>query len=104
MLPGQYWTWRAWTQHALSPADLPWVLKANEHRGRGVSVMRQAQVGVVSTSPNQTKTNENERSTGRGVSCKRLYLWDVGRGVWVRGGVGVGARAWACGWGGEAGA
>ncbi|KAG2432255.1 hypothetical protein HXX76_009173 [Chlamydomonas incerta] len=43
MLPGQYWTWRAWTQTAASPADLPWVLKANEHRGRGVRVMRQAQ-------------------------------------------------------------
>ena len=27
--------------------------------------------GVVNTSPNQAKTNENERSTGRGVSCKR---------------------------------
>ncbi|KAG2446963.1 hypothetical protein HYH02_008117 [Chlamydomonas schloesseri] len=43
MLPGQYWTWRSWTQHAGSPRDLPWVLKANEHRGRGVRVMRQAQ-------------------------------------------------------------
>ena len=27
--------------------------------------------GVVNTSPNKPKTNENERSTGRGVSCKR---------------------------------
>ena len=27
--------------------------------------------GVVNTSPNYTKTNENERGTGRGVSCKR---------------------------------
>ncbi|GFR45039.1 hypothetical protein Agub_g6409 [Astrephomene gubernaculifera] len=43
MLPTQYWIWRAWTQHSSSPADLPWVLKANEHRGRGVRVMRQRQ-------------------------------------------------------------
>ena len=27
--------------------------------------------GVVNTSPNETKTNENEGSAGRGVSCKR---------------------------------
>ncbi|EFJ46264.1 hypothetical protein VOLCADRAFT_93371 [Volvox carteri f. nagariensis] len=43
MLPSQYWIWRSWTQLSASPSDLPWVLKANDHRGRGVRVMRQWQ-------------------------------------------------------------
>ncbi|KXZ45431.1 hypothetical protein GPECTOR_55g337 [Gonium pectorale] len=43
MLPSQYWVWRSWTQAARSPPELPWVLKANEHRGRGVRVMKQRQ-------------------------------------------------------------
>ncbi|KAG2498580.1 hypothetical protein HYH03_003331 [Edaphochlamys debaryana] len=42
-LPSQYWVWRSWTLTTHSPSDLPWVLKANEHRGRGVRVMRQRQ-------------------------------------------------------------
>ncbi|GLC51862.1 Tubulin polyglutamylase ttll5 [Pleodorina starrii] len=43
MLPSQYWVWRSWTQRSGSPPGLPWVLKANDHRGRGVRVMRQQQ-------------------------------------------------------------
>ncbi|GLC35121.1 Tubulin polyglutamylase ttll5 [Pleodorina starrii] len=43
MLPSQYWVWRSWTQRSGSPPGLPWVLKANDHRGRGVRVMRQRQ-------------------------------------------------------------
>ncbi|GIL41970.1 hypothetical protein Vafri_53 [Volvox africanus] len=43
MLPSQYWVWRSWTHRSSSPPDLPWVLKANDHRGRGVRVMRQKQ-------------------------------------------------------------
>ncbi|GIL96200.1 hypothetical protein Vretimale_2070 [Volvox reticuliferus] len=43
MLPSQYWVWRSWTQRSSSPPEVPWVLKANDHRGRGVRVMRQKQ-------------------------------------------------------------
>jgi hypothetical protein len=47
VLPSQYWVWRSWTQRTGSPNDLPWVLKRNDHRGRGVKVMRQQQVRTV---------------------------------------------------------
>ena len=33
--------------------------------------------GAVDTGPNYTKSNENERSTGRGVNCKRYYQANI---------------------------
>ncbi len=44
LLPGQYWVWRSWAAQSGLPPELPWVLKANEHRGRGVRVLPQLQV------------------------------------------------------------
>ncbi|GBF95305.1 hypothetical protein Rsub_08336 [Raphidocelis subcapitata] len=40
-LPEQYWLWRNHIEQARSPATAKWVLKANVHRGKGVSVLPQ---------------------------------------------------------------
>ena len=58
----------------------PFIAALKEEEGAGAMQVRARQAeegvesgggGVVNTSPNYTKTNDNERSTGRGVSCKR---------------------------------
>ncbi|KAF6250579.1 hypothetical protein COO60DRAFT_1646502 [Scenedesmus sp. NREL 46B-D3] len=43
LLPQQYWLWRSHLLASGSPADAKWVLKANIHRGKGVSVAPQHQ-------------------------------------------------------------
>eukprot|EP00198_Chlamydomonas_reinhardtii_P010170 XP_001699507.1 predicted protein [Chlamydomonas reinhardtii] len=78
MLPGQYWTWRAWTQHALSPADLPWVLKANEHRGRGVSVMRQAQ-GASAAAAGGGSRYEMHKVNYWTIAGEKMQPWTVAK-------------------------
>uniref|UniRef100_A0A383WF20 Tubulin--tyrosine ligase-like protein 5 n=1 Tax=Tetradesmus obliquus TaxID=3088 RepID=A0A383WF20_TETOB len=43
LLPQQYWLWRSHLLASGSPDDAKWVLKANIHRGKGVSVVPQHQ-------------------------------------------------------------